>query len=372
MKKNRINITLSVIGIVTITFMLSSCGINGSSNEKQKQREYLAVGLSNSNNWSIIDKDGNVVVDTEFPITGTAISNVYDDVYWVRSGGRCLLYSVNQPNQPLLEEERADAADFVCYDHTPLATSGQPIHIINTKGETVTTLPENIMSCQSFGVEGYAIFEDENRRLGVIDKDGKIVIEATYAKLVPLGEGIFWADQSLFIDANGNVIGKIDNSKYTMINLGIEDGKILVRDANYNTTQCYAINTKGEQLFTLQTAAKKASYYRDGYAMFQSPSGQWGVVDDRGKVVVSPNYRMLFNLGGGDFIAMGDGGFGVINAKGETIVDFNYNDIDPEKLGSNFIMGRNYDYMLINRKGEELATFRKIGQIGHNIVRRLK
>ena len=72
---------------------------------------------------------------------------------------------------------------------------------------------------------------------------------------------------------------------------------------------------------------------------------------------------MLFNVGGGDFIAMANGGFGVINAKGETVVGFNYEKFDVEKLGENFVMGKSYKYMIVNRQGEELATFKKIGQI---------
>ena len=115
-----------------------------------------------------------------------------------------------------------------------------------------------------------------------------------------------------------------------------------------------------------------ASPYRSGYATFKDASGLWGVVNDDGDVVVTPQYSMLFNVGGGDFIAMAYGGFGVINVKNEIIVDFNDGEFDTEKLGDNFVMGTGYEYMLVNRKGEQLATFKKIGQVDHPVSYRLR
>lgn len=360
-------IIYTAISMVTAAFVLSSCGGSNSEEDTSAHREYLAVGLSNSSyKWSIIDKEGNVVVETDFPTTGVAISNVFDDVYWVKSNGRCQLFSVNQPNQPLLDEEQADVADFIYCGYTFVATRKQPVRIINTKGETVATLPESIKECHSFGKDGYAVFKDENRKFGIVDINGKIVIEPNYAQLAPLGDGVFLAEQSQFLDAQGSVLGEIDHQKYTVTNLGMEKGKMIVRNAN--TRQCCVINQKGEELFALPMAVD-VSYYRGGYAAFRDASGLWGILDDDGDVVVQPQYPMLFNIGGGEFITNANGGFGVINTKGETIVGCNYNgDFDPEKLGDNFIMGRNYEHVLVNRQGEELVTFKKIGQVGHPVA----
>ena len=358
MKKNIIYIAVSMIAAA---FLLGSCGKSNSEEDASAHREYLAVGLSNSSHkWSIIDKEGNVVVETEYPTTGASISNVFDDVYWVRSNGRCQLFSVNQPNQPLLDEEHAHAADFIYCGYTFVATRKQPIRIINTKGETVATLPESIRECHSFGKDGYALVKDESRNFGVVDTSGKMTIEPSYSKLAPLGDGIFLAELHQFLDAQGNVLGEIDPQKYAVTNLGMEKGKMIVRNAD--SRQCCVINQRGEELFALPMAAD-ASPYRGGYAAFRDASGLWGVLDDDGNVAVQPQYPMLFNVGGGDFIAMANCGFCVINAKGETVVGFNYEKFDVEKLGENFVMGKSYKYMIVNRQGEELATFKKIGQI---------
>ena len=364
MKKNIICIAVSMIAAA---FLLGSCGKSNSEEDASAHREYLAVGLSNSSHkWSIIDKEGNVIVETEYPTTGVDISNVFDDVYWVKSNGRCQLFSVNQPNQHLLDEEQANVADFIYCGYTFVATRQQPIRIINTKGETVATLPESIRECHSFGKDGYAVVRGEGGKFGVVDTNGKLLIEPTYTNLQPLGEGVFLAELRQFLDAQGNVLGEIDPQKYVVTNLGMEKGKMIVRDAS--TRLCCVINQKGEEEFALPMAVD-ASYYKGGYAPFRDASGLWGILDDDGDVVVQPQYPMLFNIGGGEFIVNANGGFGVINAQGETIVDFNYNGgFDPEKVGENFIMARNYEYMLVNKQGEELATFKKFGQFDHPVA----
>lgn len=361
------NIFYIAISMLMAAFMLGSCGGSNRGEDASKHREYLAVSLSNSSyKWSIIDKEGNVVVETEYPTTGVSISNVFDDVYWVKSNGRCQLFSVNQPNQPLLDEEQANVADFIYCGYTFVATRQQPIRIINTKGETVATLPESIRECHSFGKDGYAVVRGEGGKFGVVDTNGKLLIEPTYTNLQPLGEGVFLAELRQFLDAQGNVLGEIDPQKYVVTNLGMEKGKMIVRDAS--TRLCCVINQKGEEEFALPMAVD-ASYYKGGYAPFRDASGLWGILDDDGDVVVQPQYPMLFNIGGGEFIVNANGGFGVINAQGETIVDFNYNGgFDPEKVGENFIMARNYEYMLVNKQGEELATFKKFGQFDHPVA----
>ena len=370
MKQNFLYTAIVCICIVTTMLILNGCGKSNGEDDASMHREYLAVRPSNGFNWNIIDKNGQVVVETEFRTDASSISNVFDDVYWVRfSNGRRQLFSVNQPNQPLLDEEYADVADFIYCGYTFVAARKQPIRIINTKGETVATLPESIKECRSFNKDGYAVIKDESGKFGVVDTSGKIVIVPTYTNLAPLGEGVFLAEFCQFVDVKGNILGDIDHQKYIVTNLSMEKGKMIVR--NTTNSQCCVINQKGEEEYALPMAVD-ASPYRSGYAAFKDASGQWGVVDDDGDVVVTPKYSMLFNVGGGDFIAMANGGFGVINAKNEIIVDFSYGEFDTEKLGDNFIMGTGYEYMLVNRKGEQLATFKKIGQVDHPVSYRLR
>lgn len=366
MKKNKTNITLSIIGIVTITFMLSSCGKIGQAKENEeirpKPKEFLAVKLTNGSNWSIIDKDGNVVVEEVYP-AHSAISNIYDSVYWVKDGKYWLVH-LNQPMQSFMEEGFDDVADFRYCDYTCVSNRQQPIRVINTKGETIATLPENIKSCQIFSKDGYTIFQDKNRKYGVIDKDGNITIEASYANLAFLNayEGILLTDAYQIIDTKGNKLGEIDRARYAFMNFGSGDGKLMVSDANTRNGKCHVLNLKGEDLFTINASVAFASYYVDGYAVIMDGYSKWGVVDDKGDVVVRPRYDQLINLGKGEFIAELNRKCGVINAKDEIVIGFDYSEFDFEKLGDNFVMKRGNKYILVNKAGEELSTFSKCAQ----------
>ena len=62
MKKNIKSILLSIICIIVAVPMLSSCEKNNN------ELEFLAVQLSEGENWSIIDKDGKVVAEEEYSI----------------------------------------------------------------------------------------------------------------------------------------------------------------------------------------------------------------------------------------------------------------------------------------------------------------
>ena len=340
--------------------------LSGCDKSEDNRLEYLAVQLSEGGRWSIIDKNGKMVAKDEYPADAT-ISYIYDGVYWVKTGDKYQLYNVDNPKKPVTKEKFESVTTFFQTDRAAVSTQlGQPIRIINTKGETVATLPESIRECHSFGKDGYAVVRGEGGKFGVVDTNGKLLIEPTYTNLQPLGEGVFLAELRQFLDAQGNVLGEIDPQKYVVTNLGMEKGKMIVRDAS--TRLCCVINQKGEEEFALPMAVD-ASYYKGGYAPFRDASGLWGILDDDGDVVVQPQYPMLFNIGGGEFIVNANGGFGVINAQGETIVDFNYNGgFDPEKVGDNFIMARNYEYMLVNKQGEELATFKKFGQFDHPVA----
>lgn len=367
MKKSLIYTTLPIACIVLCALMLNSCKRSLGEEDMSVHREYLAVS---NIMWSIINKNGQVVLETDYRADASSFSNVFDDVYWVRSGNSCQLFSVNQPNQPLIDEEHANVADFICCDHTVMARNGEPLCVINTKGETIATLPEDIKTCSSFSRDGYAIFQNRQGSTGVIDKSGQTVIEPNYRSLMPIIGGTFLTDSYQILDSNGKVIGEIDRQRYALQAVP-KGGGIIVSDAGYgNNRQWHVLNKKGEKMFTMQTPIRSAQDYRDGYLVFIDNYGRFGVADEQGNETVNPQYDLLFSLGEGEFIASQGRTWGIINAKDETLVEFNYSSFDFEKLGDNYIAGKNYKYFLIDRAGNELASFRKYGTADHPFASR--
>ena len=185
MKKYLANIAWSICCVVMAALALGGCGKSNARNLK-----YLVVQMEEGSSWSIIDKDGNVVVEEEYPAS-SVISDIYEGVYWVKSGNKYQLFSIDNPKKPLVDEEFDDVADFKDYDLTFVSVHNKPIRIINTKGKTVATLPKSVKRCYSFSKEGYALYMDKNEKWGVMNDKGKTIVKPTYAATGLLNEGVF-------------------------------------------------------------------------------------------------------------------------------------------------------------------------------------
>lgn len=356
MKKNIKSILLSIICIIVAVPMLSSCEKNNN------ELEFLAVQLSEGENWSIIDKDGKVVAEEEYQ-TDATISTVYDGVYWVKTGEKYQLFCVDNPKKPLIDEEFDDVADFQQSDFTFVSVHNQPIRIINKKGKTVVTLPKSVKNCYSFSKEGVALFMDKNEKWGLMNEKGKTIVKPLYDVGIPINEGVFIAAKKkedtkvLILNTAGKKVGEINGNKYDLVTIQIREGKIIVKDAKSNNPKFHALNEKGEKLFTIKKAQEITSNYKDGYLVIKNDNGKYGVVDDKGDVIIRPKYTKLSNYGKGLFMAQKNDKVGVINAKDETIIDFEYNDALTGMLGDKFIVQDGNEWLVIDKELKEYATF---------------
>ena len=355
---------ISTICIMMAVFMLSSCG----KNEPEKQKEYLAVQFSEGGMWSIIDQDGTIVAENAYPADAEIFPISSHGIYWVRSNGWYKLYSVEHPDKPITDEGFREVSNFGESDRTAVYNRNEPIRIINNKGETIATLPESIDEVNSFNKDGYAIYKNQDDRYGVINSDGVVVVEALYCNPSPVSEGVFtacreWGDASETIfDVQGNKLGEIPHDRYEIFSPDVREGKIIAIDSNSDIKQLYVFNTKGEQLFTIPDTYefyKGRVCYKDGYLAVTNSDGTFGVVDAQGKVVLQTPYTALINQGNGEFVAQKGEKWGVINIKGDIIVDFNY-DADPFerlRLGDNFVMKKGDNHVLVSKEGKEVLDF---------------
>ena len=147
-------------------------------------------------------------------------------------------------------------------------------------------------------------------------------------------------------------------SKYFLLNKSICDGKIIVRDAQDENAHSVILDKTGKKLFEIKKAKERMySYpYMDGYLIFDNGEGKFGVVDNKGEIVIRAKYNALDNAGDGEFFAIKGDKAGVINAKDEIILDFDY-DYGLAKMGDNFLMRDGGDISLVGRDGKEITSF---------------
>lgn len=353
-----------LIAFCFVTVALLSCCIGENSGN---ELEYLPVKLSKNEGWSIIDKNGKVVVDNEYSAS-SKISPVVDGVYWVKTEKSCQLFSIDNPKKPIVDADFTHVTPFNA-GRALVAAPGKPIRIIDTKGQIVATLPSSIKSCYAFSDDGYAVFSDAEGYQGVIDKDGNVVVKPTrYFGHHYVCDGVVLAWKSGtseydVIDTKGEKLGTIDMEKYQLWGNFSEGKIILVNQENNNRMEVFGKD--GKKLFVVRKSEgcevlyedMDGNEYMDGYAVFRNSEDKYGVVDAEGNEVIRAKYSYLSNLGNGEFAATRDANkWGVINAEDEEIIEFEYDGCI--KFGDNYLL-RDGNEGIIVKKGDKkpLVTF---------------
>lgn len=185
----------------------------------------------------------------------------------------------------------------------------------------------------------------ENNKMGVIDKQGKILIEPIYESI------------------------QIPNpSKDVFICLYDYDSQT----ENYKTK---TLNAKNEEIFTQYEKVMAISLngiasdipYEKSVLIYQK-NGKYGLINFEGKVIVKEKYDEIQGLTykEGEFLVKKDDKYGVINLKGaqiikpeyNTIIADNYYDEQNKYKLAGYIVGKNvdsaYKYGYINNKGKIL------------------
>lgn len=351
------------ICVVLMLVALSSCKKESSS---PWNWDYLPVQMSKDASWSIIDKDGNEVVKEEYP-ADAEVSLIRDGVYWVKTNGKCQLFSIDSPKKPLTEEEFTNVTLFNA-GVAAVSNPNEMIRIINTKGKTVTTLPNAVKKCWMFSDEGYTVFQHTSNKMGILDSKGEIVVPADYSYIaIDLYDGLTLAKKNdddnkfVIINMKGEKQGEINTEQYYLLSNTIFDGKIIVRDKDNEDGPSIILDKTGKKLFEIRKARQKyfSAIYLDGFLAYNSADDNYGVVNDEGEEIIRPKYKALNNLGNGEFAAKKGDKWGVINEKDETIIDFDY-DEGSVKMGDNYFLRDASGWVLIGKDKKEITSCYKI------------
>ena len=357
MKKNLKQVVFAVGCIATTMLTMISC------NKQEKSLsnlDYLAVQMTKGDSWSIIDKDGKVIVKEEYP-SDAMISPFYEETYWVKSDGKYQLYNLSDPKKPIIDEEFTKATKFVA-GVAAVSNPNQQIRIIDTKGTTIATLGKDIKKCSVFTENGYGIIENADGQFGLIDKKGNILIKPSYAVLNLADDGIIIAKKNnddktiLTLDEKGKKLGEISIEKYSFLNSASHEEKIIVKEANNEDGHFIVLDKTGKKLFDIKKAKKAiwGSYYINGYISFDNGEGKIGVANDQGEIIIRPKYEYIYHYGNGEFVAKKNGKYGIINDKDETIIEFDYDDW-YYMMGNNYILKDGSTLSMVSKDGKEIT-----------------
>ena len=329
--------------LLSVVLLLLGCSLFGSTDFLH--RKYHAVKLESGDGWSIIDEEGNVVVDDEFDGTDE-LSDIWGDTYWVKSDGKFMLYSVKDSRKPISDVEYNHVSEMY-KGRALVARAGQPIKIINEKGDVVATLPTDIVEVV-FNFSPFCSFMKSDKTYGWMDMDGHIIKEGFFFVACGL-DRVAVAQQKedgpfLIFDAKGQETGRFKADAIHRVSSDAILAK--VKD------QFVLFDNSGKQLCKFKRSIENMDSFVDGYATFFVSSDKCGIVNDKGEEELRAKYVWLANLGGGCFLACKNSKFGVIDHEGKELIDIDYDAII--KLGDNFLVKEDEVWLLLNDSGEEL------------------
>ena len=295
-----------IIGIVAVIIIAIS--IMAIINEVQLHykveeiSEYNYFTLEQNQKYGVIDKNGNIVIEAEYE-------------------------AVQIPNP--------SKAIFVCVKKYNENTKEYETVVYNEKKEVLFSNYKNVQSISiytnvnSTPYEKSVLTYKENGKYGLINLEGKQITKPVYDEISSINykEGTFLVKQNELegiINMKGKVIIKCEYESVTSDNYYSENG--------YNKQAGFIVSKKTE----------------DGY--------RYGYVNYRGTIILNPIYTQLervteiANEKGVYFIAFKNGQAGLLKNNKE-ILNYEYEDIQYNVLGSIFITKRNGKYGAVNLEG---------------------
>lgn len=312
----------------TVAMLLTACG--GNDTTYQYKTQYLPVQLVGSEKWSILDvNSGEVVAKDAFT---NAPSPIVDGMFYVRNDeGSYDYYDVSAPTTPVAGHF-GSATAFSDDGVAVCSRVGQPICIIDRKGQVVKQLPKEISQCSMFS-RGMAAFQNDNGQWGYINAAGDTIVPAIYSS----ANMFLYNDYALVIDENQ------PNDSVVSFSVINKSGKIMFTGttAEYEPIQPYFINgvmpaMKGDSIVCLNENGKEVANPIDdqekvskgGYADFsRTPSGDYivvkdkktGMVDKNNKTLIPIEHDNLIDINGERLIAVDGDTYHIIDRTGKPV-----------------------------------------------------
>lgn len=356
---------LLIISIIILTFTLASCG-------KEVGKE---VGLypaytkkGNRKVWGFIDKKGNFKVKGQFSqveeFDDYGVAKVYQEgkVGLINEDGELIL--------PIMYDSISETKEGVI-----TALQDKMYSIVDTTGKILFTTNDYVFLGQSS--DGYIaagkVIDDEVK-MGYIDKNGKVLVRPEYSlaydfkngkALVMISEGEY-----ALIDKKGKVVKEFN---YKIMSPDVNNGTFIYSD---DDNILGYLDENGDVLVKPKFA--NAYLYEDGMAIVYNSNtfdkkDKWGVIDDKGKFKIKPQFTSITYLGEGLFAVSKDPiessdmfvKKAIMNAEGKKVTDFDFYKIG--KVKNDYISAsdgeKTFLLVLKGKKATKLPEIEGVGEL---------
>ena len=321
-------VLIAIIVIIMFIFIIKGLLSKETTTGKITTKNYFATYKDNK--WGVIDSAGNDVIDPSYKemiVVPNSKSAVFICTYDVNyETGEYKTKALNEKNQEI----------FTGYDQI------EPLQ--NTDKSKNLTYDNNVIKVKKDG------------KYGIVDNEGKIVIQPQYADIDVLGK-----------DNKTGFIVKNENGKYGIVDYS----NTTILEAKYDTIE----KVYGNDMYVVTVNGKQKLVKKDGTdvltsgfdtikqvlanqenAVIFTKSNKYGVMSTTGNVLIDAQYDDLKEAKVGMLIASKDGKYGIINSNKEEKLPFEYSTITfSEKADLYIVEDSNYNAKILNSNLETKA-----------------
>ncbi len=264
-----------------------------------------------------IDSTGNFIIKPQFDNS----SSFVNDRAWVSLNGKWGI--INKAGEFVLKPTYKDVKNV--YEHYNQFSSDYPYNYINS-----------VINKEMYRDNKFT-WTSLNEKWGLVNKDGKVLIEHQYNDVKDVSEGFTWVKQGEFwglIDSTGNYMIKPDERNNLIygsnpsIKSFCEFHNGLIR---YQSKNMYGYMDTHLNII-IPAKFDKATDFKNGVACVNQ-DGYFGLIDLSGKFIIPINYKDIIISDNGIFPAKDDNGnWGYLNLKNEWIIKPQFKKATPFQL----------------------------------------
>ena len=252
-----------------------------------------------------------------------------------------------------------------------VVTFENQIQFINTKGEVVHTLPENLY-CDDYFINGYIRYYqyvwDRVPPSGLWDMHFNDVIPFGFLRvgnmskegLVATGVGYFNKNGERVLTFNADTIDLYNGTFY---NYGdFCDGAAVIHlqciKNGFSYGRAGAINTRGE--WVVDTMYYDLKSVGGGLIAYPDTTGLWGLMDTQGSIVTEPKFNEVGDFEDGDLLPVrNNNGWGYVDHTGTIKIEPIYAYCEPFHEGVAWVSPEQNYYSLIDTSGKVLINLER-------------
>ncbi len=212
--------------------------------------------------------------------------------------------------------------DYVTAFKEGVATAkvGSQWYILDKQGKEIEVNIPKLKNLRDF-VNGYAIFDNLDKKFGFINTKGEVVIEPKFTSVGDFHAGLAWAKNEQKLSGYINTTGEwvIEPTYNATHDFDEKSGMALVKVVN----EWFYINKAG---VALKLDFDKIDDFHNGMAIARK-NEKVGFIDNTGKWSIEPLFEAARDFENGHSAVKSNGKWGIINTKGEWIIQPAYDAI---------------------------------------------